>query len=100
MKEIKLIDYLGCKENEVFKIDNTIYKVKNMRMIMNNRCLFIFKGNYYLYNDNTLYIRFKGVTNFSTTVEEVLSIYLDNIDELINQIRLKELVEILKGVKE
>lgn len=68
--------------------------------MMNNRCLFIFKGDYYLYSDNTLYIRFKGVTNFSTTVEEVLSIYLDNINELINQIRLKDLVKILKEVKE
>lgn len=67
---------------------------------MNNRCLFIFKGDYYLYTGNTLYIRFKGVTNFSITKEEVLSLYLDNINDLINQIRLKELVQILKGVKE
>lgn len=68
--------------------------------MMNNRCLFIFKGKYYLYNDNTLYIKFKGVTNFSITKEEVLSLYIDNINYLINQIRLKELVKILKGVKE
>lgn len=67
---------------------------------MNNRCLFIFKNDYYLYSGNTLYIRFKGVTNFSTTKEEVLSLYLDNINELINQIRLKDLVKILKEVKE
>ena len=67
---------------------------------MNNRCLFIFKNDYYLYSGNTLYIRFKGVTNFSTTKEEVLSLYLDNINVLINQIRLKDLVKILKEVKE
>ena len=68
--------------------------------MMNNRCLFIFKNDYYLYSGNTLYIRFKGVTNFSTTKEEVLSLYLDNINVLINQIRLKDLVKILKEVKE
>lgn len=67
---------------------------------MNNRCLFIFKDDYYLISGDTLYIRFKGVTNLSITKEEVLSLYLDNIEKLESQIRLMELVKILKEVKE
>ena len=80
--EIKLADYLGCKENEVFKIDNTIYKVKN------NNIYFKF------YDDWLLDSRFKMLND----IKELFTQYLivrkleyckafDNYDRILTYVK-------------
>ena len=64
--------------------------------------MILFKNNKDIYFKctDTIYIRFKGVTNFSISKQDCISDYLDNIQVVETNYTLQQIIKILKEIKE
>lgn len=62
--------------------------------------LFKINKDIYFISGYTVYIRFKGVTNFSISKIQCLSDLLDNINIVQSKFTLQQIIQILKEIKE